>query len=177
MILNNLVAQIQMNEVSLKEHGNIVYMPFDSEYSIWFRNADKSNVNIRILIDDVDVFEDELILEPGNNGSIYRFVEDNKPFQLLDNSIITIKFKFEQKNDRMTAMLNDLYCKFQNFMYNPQRSNVYDGAMAMSSVSANGSRSYVERHRNLNTDYSQECSMRFQLRGSANITPSNIMMV
>lgn len=115
MYNNKLVACIKHNGKILREFNDIVKLPFGDEYTILLKNQHNLKAKVTIEIDGQQVFADKsLILEANSQTEITRFVNDlstGNSFKFIertndieqyrgikvDDGIIRISFKFEQK--------------------------------------------------------------------------------
>ncbi len=116
MYNNKLVACIKHNGKILREFNDIVKLPFGDEYTILLKNQHNLKAKVTIEIDGQQVFADKsLILEANSQTEITRFVNDlstGNSFKFIertndieqyrgikvDDGIIRISFKFEQKS-------------------------------------------------------------------------------
>jgi hypothetical protein len=73
---SNLAVAIKVNGKVLREQGDLVTLPFGSEYSILLKNMDTVRVLAKISIDGVEVTDGSFILQPNSSSEIERFVKD-----------------------------------------------------------------------------------------------------
>ncbi|GIU69121.1 MAG: hypothetical protein KatS3mg002_0357 [Candidatus Woesearchaeota archaeon] len=97
---NKFVASIKCNGKFLKEFSDVVYIPFNSEYSIFMKNLDARKVVVKVSIDGDDVLNGKFII-----------IEPNKTFELngflnSDNTIRN-KFKFIKKTQKISDHRGD----------------------------------------------------------------------
>jgi len=117
MVYNNkLVASIKVGGKILREHDkDHIYLPFGSQYSIFFKNLQHRKVSIRVRIDGEDVLDHHtLILGPKqttelqrfiingnfNTGPAFKFIEKTQQISehrgdKIDDGIIEIDYRFE----------------------------------------------------------------------------------
>lgn len=91
--LNSFVLSVknQQHKV-LRESGGIVYLPFDSEYSLILKNLNNVRAKCRVYIDGTDVLGGQsLVLRPNETIDLERFMVDG-------NRSSGRKFKFVSKN-------------------------------------------------------------------------------
>lgn len=91
MFHNKLVACIKTGGKVLREHGNVVYVPFSSEFSILLKNLNSVGVSVKISIDGTDVLNgDSLIIRANESMELERYLKD------LDKGN---RFKFIERSD------------------------------------------------------------------------------
>jgi hypothetical protein len=103
---NQLIAVIKTNKKILRElssdnnNNTIVKLPFNTEYSIKFKNLNTQDALIKVSIDGKNVLLDnsEIIIRANSSGSLEGFLKDNK---------VTNKFKFIQKTDQIVNHRGD----------------------------------------------------------------------
>ena len=93
MFNNKLVATIKSDGKIMREHGDTVYLPFGSNYSIFLKNLNVVKAEVRIKIDDQDILGgNSIIIEPSKSVDISRW--------LLNNDLSKgPKLKFIEKTD------------------------------------------------------------------------------
>ena len=74
---NKLIAAIKVNGKVLREQGDIVYLPFGSEYEIYLKNLETKRVLINIKIDGTDATQGGLVLGPNQEIHLERFIGSN----------------------------------------------------------------------------------------------------
>jgi len=94
------VAVVKCNGKILREkEGDIVYLPFTSEFSILLKNLETRKAKVEISIDGEDALNGRaLIVEPNDSIEIERFV---------DNLNSGNRFKFIQKTDKISEYRGD----------------------------------------------------------------------
>jgi hypothetical protein len=113
MYSNNFAAAIIVNNKVLREFGDIVYLPFGSEYKIRLKNLYNQRCKVNIQIDGRNVTEGGLIIDSystldlerflGNNldkGNKFKFIERTTKVEQhrgirVDDGIINIRYEFE----------------------------------------------------------------------------------
>ena len=99
---NQLIAVIKANGKILRElsnNSNTVKLPFNTEYSIIFKNLNSRDALIKVSIDGENVLDNsEIIVRANSSGSLEGFLKDNK---------VTNKFKFIQKTDQIVNHRGD----------------------------------------------------------------------
>ncbi len=116
MYSNKLVASLKANGKVLREFKDTVYIPFGSEYSFLLKNLHTTRAVVNIFIDGDNVVEGGLVLDPGRevdleryikNGNLtegnrFKFIErttaiENGPRGVkLEDGLIRIEFQYEQ---------------------------------------------------------------------------------
>jgi hypothetical protein len=141
---NNLVVAVKCNGNVLREHGEKVYLPFGSEYSILIKN-----LNARKALVDVDIDGREaikgLIVHPSsetelerffdsdmNKGYKFKFIERTKDVEnfrgvRIEDGIIRVSFRYEKEIDYFVQ-------PYRTFI--PSRYNEYYGNFSGSSDNA-----------------------------------------
>lgn len=113
MYANKFVAAIKVGGKVLREHGDTVYLPFGSEYSILLKNLSTTRAQVKITIDGTDVLNgDSLVVNPGNlelerflkemdRGNRFKFIERTKAIEDhkgvgAEDGLIRIEYQFEK---------------------------------------------------------------------------------
>ncbi len=120
MYSNKLVACIKANGKVLREKGDEVFLPFGSEYTLYFKNEHTRKVQINVTIDGQDVlFGSTLLLNAGDSMDLKGFVRDidgvdNRAFRFItktqeisdfrgdraEDGLIKITYQFEKEYER-----------------------------------------------------------------------------
>lgn len=100
---NQLIAVIKTNGKILRELSNNTFkLPFNTEYSIKFKNLNSRDVLIKVSIDgeniSLDNINSEIIIIANSSGSLEGFLKGNT---------VTNKFKFIQKTDQIVNHRGD----------------------------------------------------------------------
>lgn len=100
MYKQNFVATIKCNGRILREHDNdVVYLPFNAEYSILLKNQDSRKASVNIQVDGKDVLNGNSLIVKGNESQeIKGFMSD------MNN---TNKFKFINKTEEISKYRGD----------------------------------------------------------------------
>ena len=93
MYSEKFVAVVKCGGKILREHDDIVYIPFDSEYSIYLNSMSNRKALVKIWIDGKEVTANGLILNPNKPVELERFIGDD-----MDKGY---KFKFIQKTKKI----------------------------------------------------------------------------
>jgi hypothetical protein len=116
MYQSKLVASLKANGKILREFKDTVYIPFGSEYSFLLKNLHTQRAVVNIFIDGDNIVEGGLVLDPGRevdleryvkNGNLsagnkFKFIErtaaiENGPRGVkLEDGLIRIEFQYEQ---------------------------------------------------------------------------------
>lgn len=117
MYSNKLVACVKADGKVLREKGEEVYLPFGSEYSLYFKNENNRKVQIDVEIDGQDVLDGKsLVLGAGENMDLKGYVkdicgDDNRAFKFItktqeisdfrgdraEDGLVKIKYTFEKE--------------------------------------------------------------------------------
>lgn len=96
---DKFVAVVKSNGKNLREHGDVVTLPFGSEYSIYLKNLETRPAVVKITIDDVDVLKgNRIIIKPNEDLELEGFLEG------ID---VKNKFKFIQKTQQIADYRGD----------------------------------------------------------------------
>lgn len=100
MYKEDFVCVIKTNEGKiLREHKNIVHLPFGSEYSICLKNLRNERALVSVEIDSTDVLNNSKLIVNGNSAiTLERFLED------LDKGN---RFKFIEKTEKISEYRGD----------------------------------------------------------------------
>ncbi len=113
MYANKFVAAIKVGGKVLREHGDTVYLPFGSEYSILLKNLSTTRAQVKITIDRTDVLNgDSLVVNPGDlelerflkemdRGNRFKFIERTKAVEDhkgvgAEDGLVRIEYQFEK---------------------------------------------------------------------------------
>lgn len=114
MYNSGIVAVIKSNGRILREDKDLVYLPFNSEYSILLKNLETRKSLIKITIDGQDVLDNNsLILNPNTETELkgfmkgtqvrnkFKFIKKSKEISdyrgdRIDDGIVRIEYWFEQ---------------------------------------------------------------------------------
>jgi hypothetical protein len=95
-----MVATIKVDGEVLREDGDIVYLPFGSEYSIYLKNLHNTGAVVSIKIDGRDIFDgDTLYVRAKGSIDLKRFLEGN----MSDGH----RFKFIEKTEKISEHRGD----------------------------------------------------------------------
>ena len=116
MYQSKLVASLKANGKILREFKDTVYIPFGSEYSFLLKNLHTQRALVNIFIDSDSVVEGGLVIDPGRevdleryvkNGNLtagnkFKFIERTQAIEdgprgvKLEDGLIRIEFQYEQ---------------------------------------------------------------------------------
>jgi hypothetical protein len=116
MYSNKLVASLKANGKILREFKDTVYLPFGVEYSFLLKNLHTTRAVVNIYIDGNNVVEGGLVLDPGREVDLERYIkngnltegnrfkfiertaaiEDGPRGVKLEDGLIRIEFQYEQ---------------------------------------------------------------------------------
>jgi hypothetical protein len=146
----------------VKEEGNqVVYLPFNSDYSILLKNKDTRKAVVNISIDNSDVLggspivvypnsETEVkgFIEHGEVKNAFRFIKKTKEVSdyrgdFLDDGIVHIEFKYEQVHEE--KHIQTIYEQVYTYSYRwyPDIFWVYRGTRPITTWASNTSSSPV----------------------------------
>lgn len=110
---NKLVVAIKQDNKVLREFNDTVYLKFGTEYSLLIKNLNSVKALVNISIDGKNVVKSGLIINPGqeveleryvddlNKGNRFKFIERTENIEnhrgiKIDDGIVVIKFQFEK---------------------------------------------------------------------------------
>lgn len=97
MYSNKLAVAIKADGKVLREFGDQVFLPFNSEYSIFIKNKNGVRASVKIEIDGTDVTQGiSLVVDPGEDFELERFIRNG-------NLSRGNKFKFIKRTDAIEA--------------------------------------------------------------------------
>lgn len=114
---NRFVVALKHNGKVLREFGDIVYLPFGEEYSIYLKNLNNRRAQVSVSIDGSDVgdgstfiinanseMEIKRYIKNGNltNGNAFKFIERTSAVEdhrgaKIDDGILRVEFWYEQE--------------------------------------------------------------------------------
>lgn len=96
---NNIIVCVKVDGKILREHGEYVTLPFNSEYSILIKNLSSRKALVGIEIDGKDVLDgDKLIVGANSSIELEGFKKGNR---------VTNKFKFVKKTKDISEYRGD----------------------------------------------------------------------
>ena len=120
MYQSKLVACIKTSGKILREHGNVVFLPFGAEYSILLKNLNTVRADVRITIDGEDIFNGNSLIVNANDsieleryikdlskGNRFKFIERNESVEQhrgvgAEDGLIRIEYQFEKPRTFLT---------------------------------------------------------------------------
>lgn len=135
MYNSKLAVAVRAGGKILREHKEVVYLPFGTEYSIFIKNLNTVRAQVNVFIDGVDVAEgDSVIVGAGSNidltrfitnqnlksGNAFKFIERTDGVEKhrgigIEDGLIRVEFQFE----RPTPSLADLLSRSNRTKYDP----------------------------------------------------------
>jgi hypothetical protein len=95
MYSQKLACCVKSNNKVLREFEDQIYLPFNSEYSIFIKNKNSVRASVKIEIDGIDVTEGvSLVVNPNDEIELERFIKNGN---LLQGN----KFKFIQRSEKI----------------------------------------------------------------------------
>lgn len=111
MYSNKLVACVKANNKVLRESGEKIYLPFGSQYTLFFKNENNRKVEINVSIDGQDVlFGKSLLLDAGKSMDLEGFVrdanggEDNRAFKFITKTQEISDFRGDKPEDGLVKI-------------------------------------------------------------------------
>ena len=100
MYKKDFICVIKINDGKiLREHNNIIHLPFGSEYNICLKNLRNEKALVSVEIDGADVLNGSKLIVNGNSTiNLERFLED------LDKGN---RFKFIEKTEKISEYRGD----------------------------------------------------------------------
>jgi ribosomal protein L32 len=99
MYKNNFVASVKVNGSVLRERGNVVYIPFNSYYSIYLKNKSSRRAVVSLEVDGQNVLKgNELLVEGYASQEIFGFMRDMRK---------TNRFRFIKKTKKIRDYRGD----------------------------------------------------------------------
>ena len=114
MYQSKLVASLKANGKILREFKDTVYIPFGSEYSFLIKNLNTTRALVNIFIDGENVVEGGLVISPGEEvdleryvkggnlttGNRFKFIERTGAIEdyrgvKLEDGLVRVEFQFE----------------------------------------------------------------------------------
>ncbi len=150
----NFVAVLKVNGKILREHNNVVTLPFGSEYSIYLKNLNSRKASVKISIDGQDVLDgNSIIINPNSTSEIegflkgnkttnkFKFIQKTKQIQdyrgdRIDDGLIRIEYTFEEEIIFKTIWNYYYYPIYPTNIYYINNCNVVDGGFDICSSSA-----------------------------------------
>lgn len=97
MYANKFAVAVKHRGKVLQEFGELVYLPFGSEYGILLKNLNTVQASVKVSIDDQDATEGiNLVVPPNGSIDIERFIKNG-------NLAAGNRFKFIGRNAAVTA--------------------------------------------------------------------------
>lgn len=116
MYSDKLVVAVRANGKILREHKDLVYLPFGAEYSLLIKNKNSVRAKVRVEIDGQDATEGVSLIVPANGsidlerfiksgnleqGNRFKFIERTKKIEDgprgigAEDGLIRVEFEFE----------------------------------------------------------------------------------
>lgn len=154
MYSNKLIACIKVNDKVLREKGDDVFLPYGTEYSLWFKNEHSKKVKIFVEVDGQDVLYDKAIIIDANNSvELKGYVrdlmgDDNRAFKFipknefisnfrgdrLEDGLVKITYQFEAETHIQTSLItrytdNDFHWDISGLSHEI-KDGQYDGSVS-----------------------------------------------
>jgi len=119
------VAVVKCQGKILREHGDLVTLPFGSEYSILLKNLESRKASVKIHVDGQDVLGgNSLVINPNSEmelerfidsldrGNRFKFIQKTQEIQehrgdKVDDGIIRVEFTYEKQKPEKKVILHD----------------------------------------------------------------------
>ena len=126
MYSNKFVAAIKYKNKVCREHGDTVYLPFGSEYSLLLKNLNSVRAVVSVSIDGSDVLDNNRIIVNANDSvqldgfmrgstvvNSFKFIEKTKKIERYrgnrpDDGLVRVEFWFERPPLNYTYISNEL---------------------------------------------------------------------
>lgn len=144
MYKKNFAAAIKVNGKILREHNDIVSLPFGSEYSIYLKNLNSVRAQVRVSIDGAEVSNGWLVIAPNStldlerfikntnskSGNRFKFIERSKAIEnhrgiKVDDGLVRIEYKFEKYIDYQTWNNSNSNPIYPTPIWNPNAPKPY----------------------------------------------------
>lgn len=136
MYSNKLIACIKADGKILREKGENIFLPFGSEYTLWFKNEHSRKARIQVSIDGTDVlFGRAIILDAGETMDLKGFVRDvngndNRAFRFItktqeisdfrgdkiEDGLIKVTYQFE-KEQNVVEHIHHTYHHYDHYRH------------------------------------------------------------
>ena len=119
------IAVVKCQGKNLREHGEVVTLPFGSEYSLLLKNLESRPASVSINIDGTDVLggntiiikpnsetEIERFIESLSEGNRFKFIQKTKEIQdhrgdKVDDGLIRVEFQYEKEKPVRKEVIHD----------------------------------------------------------------------
>lgn len=119
MYKNSMVCCLKNNGKILREKDDNVFLPFGSEYSIYFKNLEARKAKVTIEIDGEDVLDgNSLLIEPKSTLELEGFMKGSKAehaFRFIKKSDEISEYRGDHIDDGL-IVVNFQYEKFKPIM-------------------------------------------------------------
>lgn len=105
----------------LREFDKVVYLPFGTEYTLFFKNTSTRRVKIKVTVDGQDVMDGSSLVIEGNStselkrfiknsnlheGNSFKFIEKTEKVSKhrgdrIDDGLITVEYEFEKEQPKV----------------------------------------------------------------------------
>lgn len=114
---NKLAVAIKNNGKVIRENGDTVYIPFNSEYSIFIKNLNNKRVKVNVEIDGEDIgTTGDLVINANSSVDLLRYLDTDHAFKFIEKTkeisehrgdraedgLIRIEYWFEKDNPKLT---------------------------------------------------------------------------
>jgi len=143
MYHKKVAAAIKVNGKILREQGDLVALPFGSEYSILIKNLNSVRIQVRVQIDGTDVTEGTWIVIGANSsvelerfiknsnwnyGNKFKFIERTAGIEehrgiKVDDGLVRIEYQTEQKVEVETIRHTEYVSSVKPDRRRPRRWN------------------------------------------------------
>jgi hypothetical protein len=175
MYNNKLVVCVKAGGQILRENGDTIFLPFNTEYSLYFKNLNSTRVQFSLNVDGQNATEDcYLVIEPGremtlerfikngnmNSGNRFKFIERSASVEQhrgigAEDGLIHIEFEFEQPYVQPISYRPN---RTPDWIYN--QNNFLGGQLRSKDLGAVAPRGIVD-----NSFYNSTCSYDSNVRG------------
>jgi len=193
MYNRKFVAVVKNNGKILREHGETVYIPFGTEYSIDLKNLESRKAVVKINIDGTDVLGNHSVIINSNEeislerfivdsdlhkGNRFKFIQKTKEISLyrgdkIDDGIIRIEFRFEKEYELPRYTLNRKWENHNDFIGMPDGPWILGDNITSVDNSYSIQESTIIPLTTYNKESSVNCSIKESLVPSINIQDDN----
>ena len=159
MYQEKFVVVIKSNGKILREHDEVVSIPFQEEYSILLKNLNSVKAVASISIDGLDVLNgNQIIINPNGSTELegflkdssvthkFKFIQKTKQIQdyrgdNVDDGIVRVEYKFEKFVEKVQIIREDI--TWRTLPYYPPIYSVFTHRLGGQSVGGCGGASYA----------------------------------
>jgi hypothetical protein len=160
MYKEKFITVVKSNGKILRENKDTVYIPFDTEYSLMFKNLNSVRALINVEIDGKDVVGGGgLVIEPNNSielerfvdslnlekGNKFKFIKKTKEIQeyrgdRIDDGFIRVTIQFEKQKKLNSYSSEDIIFGYypKKYILDSKKHDYYDNELILSTFNSVG---------------------------------------